>query len=204
MLFQSKFLMSPTSAAPIVYRSKSTGTGTTLTKPSGIAAGDIVLCLIQQSNSTDAVTSAGGTWSGTNFGGDATTFNPVNYWYWRVLTTADLSGSWTKPNANAWICVAYIGNGATTATSRENSGNVTGNVSLTGFTPTSLSRGVISLAEAPSVAPTAPTGFATRDQGSYGSPALAYSFADWTNYRGGGATWTASGSNCRANLIEIT
>src|SRR4051812_39878629 len=115
MLFQAQFAMAPTYAAPIVYRSQSSGSGSTVTKPSGVAVGDIVFLLVEATNVLDAPTSGGGAWSGVDtFGGAGTTGDPYNAWYWKELVTADLSGSWTKADTFSYLCVAYIGNGATT------------------------------------------------------------------------------------------
>lgn len=211
MLFQQQFLTAPTSPPPVVYRSVSTGTSATVTKPSGIDVGDIVFVAVNQPNTTTSLTSASGAWAVISFsnglGGGLAYAIRV---YWKVLVLADLSGNWTLDTSAPFQAVAYQGRGATTATARETKQSSTGSLTFSGFAPSAGTRGVVHpmINGTSGTTFSAPSGFTIRDQGAYGSgPTLRHVFSDKTDYGGLGLTWTGAQSSdpgAFGSLIEIT
>lgn len=143
-------------AAPVVFRSKvecfqSTpcSPGTTLTKPSGIAVGDVAVVVItQQNNGTSTLTTTSGSaWNGPVFFGNSTGgcggSNCTSRYFWKVLNSTDVSNSWVVDAANFYMIQDYVGNGATTVSTSEIAETLGTSLSFPGFVPKLSSRGAM-------------------------------------------------------------
>lgn len=212
MLFQQQFLMSPTHAAPIVYRSKSSGTSSALalTKPAGVAVGDIAVILQPTRGGGQGVaTASGATWTTVAF-----TDGTFNWSFsWKLLNSTDVANGWAYNSADRdFDIVAFQGNGATTVSLKETRVNTTGAAGLayTGFNPDAAHRGAVAmmLDQNSAVTPTQPTNWSLRDSTALSSgPTVRCSIADSLGaYQGGALSWTGlSGASEQLGiLLEIT
>jgi hypothetical protein len=181
-------------ATPVVFRSKTSGSGTSVTIPAGVAVGDLAVVVSATGQTGNTLTSGGGVWSsfsinggGTNCGGSSCTTSIL----WKVLVLADLTGSWTLTNSISYSALDYIGNGATTLARRETETNYTAtSVAFTGYTPVLSSRGALSVFLSSTTTATTPSGFTLRDTVTGSAPYNKTAIADLLNYQSGGFTWT--------------
>lgn len=167
---KAAILMALADGPPIEYvASATTATAaTSVGKPSGLEAGDLVLVWATCATTGATLTTASGSaWTRyeTGLGGSF----GYAVLFWKLLTATDVANAWTLSAAASHGAVAllYRSHGATTVTVKDDdlvSGNSNFNLTSTGFTKAAGHYGVIALAlaSATGTTATAPTTFTSR------------------------------------------
>lgn len=198
---------------PIAFRSMVASSAATsvVTKPAGIAVGDLVVVIIPDGSGIAGLsTTAGSAWA---FDGE-TVGGVITFWSWKVLNATDVANTWnTSANHTAdTVAYAYEGRGATTLTRKlgaTSSGAVNTLDLGTGYAPSATTKGFIAYITDNAIAdaPTVPAGFQSRG-GTAGARKTILS-DNLISYNGGPVIWTtvnSSGSNSgqSGTLFEVT
>lgn len=216
MLFQAQFALAAGRSLPVIYRAKSTSTGSTSTapKPAGIAVGDTVVVVAVQTIGASLTTSSGSAWTSTSF--NNTTGARTYAVYSKTLNATDVANAWNFSGAvGGCFSIAYDARGTGAVAQKESEVNTVAatTVVLNGYSPAWNHKGAFTVMvdETTTATDTTPTNFTSREAGNYGSgPTVRVSFADRIdgNYSGS-VTWTNTGAvsdgttECAA-LYEIT
>jgi hypothetical protein len=204
---------------PVEFANTATsGAGTSVTKPSGLAAGDLVIVWALQVDNTLATltTSGGSAWTVVENYTWATAY-PANHSmpiFAKVMTALDVTNAWNLGSAavDGAMAIRYDGRGATTVTAKTSTAtgsNGDFDVTAAGFTKAAGHYGALTLAISTNVATdlVQPAGFT--DRLNLGSVAVADRLTGYVD--GAGATWTDFNSPPpgpthlgRAILLEIT
>lgn len=192
------FITKRTAAEPIVFRGTTTSAAnaTFVSKPAGVAVGDLVVVAIGNSAPVTPLTLT--TLSGSAWNKNAMTWATFGYEstiFWKILNATDVANNWNFSAATAYSCSAYAAPGATAAAVRATFNMPSSGIgigTLPGFTPTAGARGLVSAISDRTGDPNsvfAPAGFTARiksNQSTYWTVALA----DMPpGYAGGNLVW---------------
>lgn len=128
----------------LIFRSSAnTGNASTITKPSGIVVGDLVLIICQ---GHPAIATSGGTaWS-------VDTSATNNRIYWKIIDATDVANTWTAPSGTYAFAAAYTANGqAISSVVSKSSADATvaaTSITIPGFAPGSPGRARLVIAAA--------------------------------------------------------
>lgn len=202
------------SVPPLPFRASATsGAGTAIAKPAGVAVGDVVFITAARiAGGTTVSTATGSTWSSSLL----TPSDTVGL-FWKIMNATDVAQAWSSSGAfEGALAVAYTPAVAASAvTLRSSTNNAAGKstLDLAGFGPGPTSRGVVTAIidrDAGASTEVAPAGFTTRASflmGSFykafvadlGPPGRVTPTVTWTATDGGGSLFAECGW-----LLEIT
>jgi hypothetical protein len=205
MLFaqQGAFLGRPY-AAPVAFRSKSVTTGApgTVTKPAGVAVGDLVI-VVNVANSfgttpSTLTTASGSAWGQGTFGAEGVT-NIYTYWY-KFLNATDVSNAWQIASGmgDPVVAVAYdCSKGGSVLTEKADvfspvNSSTAPTLTAPGFVPADQSHGIIAyfIDAETSASDTVPSGMTVRDTTTAGTAYKAIASDMLGNYEGQDLVWT--------------
>lgn len=194
MLRKSRLLMTTRARVPIAFRATALTTGsTTVSKPAGVASGDLVVVVVPYcSTGVTLTTSSGSAWTRSEI--NWSIYGYFSVLFWKVLNATDVSNAWTLSESNdARACAWQPGTSAVASVTTTASQNAAGQTSYTqaGFTTGDATKGAISvvLDRDADVTPGAPSGFTSRASSVLES-LFATAIADRPDYQGGSVTWT--------------
>jgi len=192
-MFRSRMIMTQRARVPIAFRSTATTSGSaTVTKPAGVATGDLVVVILPDcSTGVTLTTTSGSAWNRTE----------LTWWYnsvlfWKVLTGTDVSNTWGLSESNGAVATAWQpGTSAvasvyvTFAFNALSAGAST--LTIPGVTTNDATKGVISIVvdRDTEVTPGTPTGFTSRVSTAV-ETYLKTAVADHVDYQGGDVVWT--------------
>lgn len=183
------------SVGSLAYRSAAGSSGATITKPAGVAVGDIVLVMATFGVGGKTLSTSGGSaWNRTELAWVSSGYGYYSVLFWKILNATDVANAWNlNVAAYTMSAVAYSGTpaNATVKAMTENNSGV-GELVLAGFAPAANSLGVVTLIhdrDDDLVSITPPAGFAERLDATYGP--FHVDVADkLSGYGGGDITWT--------------
>lgn len=179
------------------FRTKTTfSASATATKPTGVAAGDIVFVLaVNCTAGVTLTTNSGAAWSRNQITGST---GVVGVIFSKVLVALDVTNAWDLSSSESGISARYQGNGVASASVKSTTSNGLGatTLALTGFTPAAGSRGAVAAIMDADTGATdaAPTGFTSRHKATTGT--VEVNLTDQVSgYSGGTVTFTSTGPN---------
>jgi hypothetical protein len=202
---------------PVEYRAAaSSGPGTSVTKPSGVTVGDLVLVWALDVNAVtpSLSTSGGSAWTLVDNDTNTSIFAVGKFaLFAKVLTATDVANAWDLGTAadQGALAVRYTGNGATTVTKKTeaDAGSNTGNLSASaaGFAKSSGHYGVLTfvLSTDEAANPTPPSGFTERSDAAYNSTCRAAAADNLFSYTDNAAVqWTTlSGAAGPSHSVHV-
>lgn len=195
----------------IEFRAQATTTASaTISKPTGVAVGDVVFVFRTESVAAGNITtSSGSVWTKTSLTWTASGLGYVTEVWWKILNATDVANSWVADTIGGYGAVAFRGNGASAVTvksTKDNAGSQS-TLSLTGYT-TSNSRGTVTIiADRDTGGDTVPTGFTSR-YGAILNTSWWHGLASKMRFNGsatGTVTWTTQTTAAEVGfLLDVT
>lgn len=190
------------------FRSMTVQTGTSglITKPAGVAVGDLVFVLQPYDNSPNLTTTGGSAWNKLNYNWFGGSYNMTLYW--KILDATDVANAWNlSGNSYGWVCVSYErGTGCTVAVRETREGSTALLIPFAGFTPqATFKMALYFVVDRGTGTFTPPAGWTERVDSSIGGGVFSESVAERFDYTGGGVNVTnSSGSyNDGGFMVEV-
>jgi len=180
----------------------------TVTKPSGVAVGDLVLVLVDDTETAVTLTTTSGSAWGKFFQAVSGINSDGHAVFWKILNATDVANAWTLSyGGQGATAFRYLSHEATSVSLKDSAtASGAGSLSLTGFSKAAGNYGVLTFAiNTHATAPTVPTGFVSRYSATPVSSRVVA--ADMlTGYVDGAAVaWTGFVSGERGGfLLEVT
>lgn len=161
-----KGMMVPQPQAISFRASATTSASATISKPAGVAVGDLVIITATDPTSLGNISTASGdTWTANEIIWTTSGLGYKSRIWWKFLNATDVANSWTHSGgAKDFGAVAWIATGASAVVvkSTTNGAGSTTSFDLAGYT-TAVSRGTISvISDRDASAATVPSGFTSR------------------------------------------